>query len=76
MGIAIKPIRKLLEFSNEFRISVLKNCPSTAKQISTGSEIESNFQGHRIQQKGHHFHMKLQISQLLTKFFKFSNNGR
>ena len=65
MDIAIKPIRKLLEFFKEFRISSFKKYNGTTKQIST--DLESKFKDHCIQQKGHYFHTMLQIRQLLTR---------
>lgn len=75
MDIAIKPIRKLLEFFKQFRISSFEKYNSTAKQIST--DLESKFKDHCIQQKGH-FHTVLQIIQLLTRKTtqSFYYNGR
>ena len=42
--------RNLLEFFKEFRISGFENC-NTAKQISTGLEIEINFIEHISQKR-------------------------
>lgn len=65
MDIAIKPIRKLLEFFKQFRISSFEKYNGTTKQIPT--DLESKFKDHCIQQKGHDFHTVLQISQVLTR---------
>ena len=48
MDVAIKDIRKLLEFFKEFIISDFENCDNIAKQISTGLEIEIKFNDYFI----------------------------
>ena len=45
-----KHFRNLLEFFKEFRISGFENC-NTAKQISTGLEIEIKFIEHISQKR-------------------------